>query len=392
VSDTAAAAAAAAAAAKAEAEAEAAADPITVSGLMDVLKQEYMAATASNYINIIKGLAAAAGFSQASSSQVLVSELLQQQHVQRYVQHMHKHYAATTMQLYVGRLRKMLSIKQVQAQLAQGMVQQLASLLSGKQPAAEAGAPEEPAEVAEPALAKPAVGKGRRKRRSADTVMEDPPGIKEVAAEVSHPVRMPADDAADSDDGDAAAAAATDAPVGRRQPRRLQPQLQIMQPEVAPKGAPLPLPPPPPSPAEGAVRAEAEAAAAAAARADSATAVMMAEDSLPDLFAPLQPSRDQKRRFYSLMHLLAELRPGDIRLDKFWCDEDVSVTPVYVHLSTQSTCNSMRGVPEWFTWFSLSDSQRQSVHVACMQRSFSCMLPLPCMMCMCETWSCDEQS
>jgi hypothetical protein len=53
-------------------------------------------------------------------------------------------------------------------------------------------------------------------------------------------------------------------------------------------------------------------------------AVMQAEGDLPELFAPLQPSPEQKRCFYSLMNQLEKLRPGDIRLDKFWCDEEVS--------------------------------------------------------------------
>jgi hypothetical protein len=50
---------------------------------------------------------------------------------------------------------------------------------------------------------------------------------------------------------------------------------------------------------------------------------MRAEELLPEVFAPLQPSREQKRRFYSLMNDLVLLKPGDIRLAKFFCDQDV---------------------------------------------------------------------
>jgi hypothetical protein len=312
---------------------------MTITGLKSLLKAKFSHLskdTAANYIANVSNLATAAGFSKDSSSHVLVSELLQQQHIKRYLEHMHQHNSAATIQQYSGRLRKVLSFEQVQAQLAQGVAQQLISLLSGQQPASEGGAPAEPA-AAQPAPAEPpaaapaepaaAAGKGRRKRRSAaDAVMEDAPVVKDAVVKESHPVQVPADAAADSDDdgrGSLNAAAAAAVTVGRRQRHRLQLQLPCTQPEAAaPKGAALP----PPSPAEAAAQAEAEAAAAAAARAASATAVMMAEESLPDVFAPLQPSADQKRQFYRLMPALAELWPGDIRLDKFWCDEDVSNT------------------------------------------------------------------
>lgn len=105
---------------------------MTVDGLRSLLTQEIGARPAGDYRSVVYALSDAAGFSRSGSSRTLVSDLLQQQHIQQYLQHLRQHRAAGTFSMSVQRLRKILSFPAVQQQLAEGVHQQLLQLISGQ--------------------------------------------------------------------------------------------------------------------------------------------------------------------------------------------------------------------------------------------------------------------
>lgn len=248
------------------------------------------------------------------------------QHVTHYMQHLQQHRAPSTVNQYTYRLRKVLSMPQVQQQLAQGAAQQLLGVITQRQQAAgaAAGTPAQPTASAGP-------GRGRRRSSAAAKPSQEPQahpaphhqGDQHMDDAPAHHMHDAPDqhmhDAADTAEHGGLGNRLVSADVAATKHSPAQPKALAS----AADGQRL-LDPAGTTAAAAEAEAAAAAAAAAAAHNASATAVMRAEESLPDHFAPLQPSRDQKRRFYSLMNQLARLTPGDIRLDKFWCDKDVS--------------------------------------------------------------------
>jgi hypothetical protein len=304
---------------------------MTVAGLKAVVIAAHPDQVCSNFCRCIDSLMGCAGHSRGMDDLIKAADLLQLQHVKQYLQSYCTGRSAHQCKTSARRLAAVLSVEPVQQQLQPGVLQQLCQeLAAASAPVTLWGA----AATQDAALAVHVAADTDRGPAVGPDAEVEPAAAMEVDA--------PSSPRAQQDAAEQAAAAGSDLPAPARKGPRLPRTKAIVAAAVARREAAAA------QLAAGeeaaaaarqaeeaaaaavaaedqAAEAEAAAAAAAAARAASATAIMQAEVDLPELFAPLQPSREQKRRFYSLMNLLQLLRPGDIRLDKFWCDEEVCV-------------------------------------------------------------------
>jgi hypothetical protein len=88
--------------------------------------------------------------------------------------------------------------------------------------------------------------------------------------------------------------------------------------------------------------------ASLAAAVDAERNLLAAQRQLLALYAhKLSPSLSEKLALRSTLQMLAGLPPGDIRLDRFWADNDVSLSscyPVHVLASAFTACAAVEPV------------------------------------------------